>query len=68
MELQTVLGPVEFTTVDILDSEVPTDLEAFPYKEGKLCVPADTWYADEPSKGQGAKEVAISVQPAIDHI
>lgn len=41
MELQTVLGLVEFTTDDILDAEVPTDLEVFPYKEEKLPIPAD---------------------------
>lgn len=44
MELQIILGPVEFTTDNILNVAVPTNLEVSPYKEGKLLIPAEVWY------------------------
>ena len=76
MELQTVLGPLEFTTDNILDAAVTTYLEMPPYKERKSPIPnvtqppipTDVWYTERSSRRQGVKWVFIEVQPATDHI
>lgn len=68
MELQQVLGPVEFLAVGEYTLTAPLEIEPMPYAEVKAPIPEDAWYIDSSSTGPAATWTAIAVQPSADTI
>ena len=68
MELQQVLGPVEFLAVGEKARMAPLEIEPTPCTEGKAPIPENVWYTDGSNRGPAATWTAIGVQPSADTV